>query len=80
LTALACESDETKLKRLQFDQSLACLPVEHPEMTLNDAGYISAKRGNSGPPKQDLVDSLRYEARIKCDLKTRDLNKFMNGR
>ena len=36
--------------------------------------------GERDPKALDALEGAEYDERIKCDLTTRDLNKFMNGR
>lgn len=79
VSLVACESDETKLAMLRSDRAVACILAED-RPTLAEAARLDSVRGTKGPPSAVLLDSVRYEAGVKCDLATRKLALFMNGR
>jgi hypothetical protein len=77
LVTSACESDRDTLKRLQFDQSLACLAATPEYARLRGPQLDSAAHRAL---RQETVDSLLRENQVGCDLATRKLNTFMSGR
>jgi hypothetical protein len=83
LAAAACDSrsDAEKLGRLEDMQALACHAAGDTTLALRNAIYLDSVAGKpSATPTQLVVDSLRTAYRIDCELATRKVNLFMNGR
>lgn len=82
LSLSACESDEKKLQRLQGDQLMYCLDAQAHQREYETARYPGGMTQlNIGTPATPKADSLRkiwYEYKTKCELATRDLNRFMH--
>lgn len=74
LLLTACESDADKLQRLNGDRAVNCLLAQKYQRE-----YELAEAPKS-PPNLPLKDSLFREYmdyNTKCELATRDLNRFM---
>lgn len=73
----ACQSDEEKLQRLQGDQAVHCLLVEKYR---EDYDLARKADHDANVARSDHTDSLLREwgdRKAKCDLATRELNRFM---
>lgn len=71
LLLAACESDETKFQRLRGEQGTQCLLVQKYREDLD------AARKSPQNPYRDTLLQQWGEANTKCELATRDLNRFM---
>lgn len=67
----ACESDEAKLQRLSGERAVQCLLVDKYR-----EDYLAAKR-NPSNPYADTLGQQWMEANTKCELATREYNRFM---
>lgn len=78
----ACESDEKKLQRLQGDQAMYCLNAQAHYREFEAVRYpggMTAKNPRGIPShKADSLRGIWYEYKTKCELATRDLNRFMH--
>lgn len=78
---IACRSDADKLQRLEGDQSTACLVAEMDKKEYETARFPGGMtRENIRIPATPAAESLGrkwYNQKTKCDLATRDLNRFM---
>lgn len=81
LLLIGCESDEKKLQRLQGGQLMYCLDAQASQREYETARYPGGMtRENLRAVPTAKADSLLLvwqEYRTKCDLATRDLNRFM---
>lgn len=68
----ACESEEKKLTRLSQDQAVACLVAQSSQKTFD----VTSKQKHWSPDRDSLLREA-LEDRTKCELATRDLNRFM---
>lgn len=68
----ACESDEKKLTRLSQDQAVACLVAQSSQKAFD----VTNKQKHHSPDRDSLLREA-LEDRTKCELATRDLNRFM---
>lgn len=72
LALSACQSDESKLSMLQGDRAIACLNAEAAQRE-----YELAKAPKSPPSNVDSLGREYMSWTTKCELATRDLNRFM---
>lgn len=72
LSILACQSDESKLSMLRGDRAIACLNAEAAQRE-----YELAKAPKSPPSNVDSLGREYMDWTTKCELATRDLNRFM---
>jgi hypothetical protein len=72
---VACQSDEAKLTTLRSDATMACLGT-----TPSGAEMKAYQLNGQKKPSQAMVDSVRFESEIKCQLAQRALNRFLEGR
>lgn len=81
LLLMACESEGKKLQRLQGDQSGACIDEQVSHRAYIDARYPGGRNPeNLRAPLTPVAESLGREwidAKTKCELAQRDLNRFM---
>ena len=79
---VACESDEKKLQRLQGEWGTACLNAQMDQRDYEAARYPGGVtvRNLAGLPsrKADSLFLVWQDHKTKCDLATRDLNRFMH--
>ena len=78
----ACESDEKKLQRLQGDQAMYCLNAQADQREYETARYpggMTQENIRALPSRAaDSLGKIWYEYKTKCELATRDLNRFMH--
>lgn len=69
---VACESDQAKIQRLDSQKATMCLNQEYYERQYEMVA-LQVKT-----PLQDSLARMTEEYRTKCDLATRDYNRFMH--
>lgn len=71
LILTACESDESKHDRLAGDQAVNCILADKYSREYEMVAL------QSKTPLKDSLTRLASEYRTKCDLSTREYNRFM---
>lgn len=71
MVSTACESDEAKLTRLNGDRAVACLLAEKYH---NEYEMVSLQKPSH---LKDSLTRQSVEWSTKCDLATREVNRFM---
>lgn len=72
LALSACQSDESKLSMLRGDRAIACLNADAAQRE-----HELAKAPKSPPSNVDSLGRAYMDWTTKCELATRDLNRFM---
>lgn len=71
-TLTACQSDESKMAMLKGDRATACLLAQKYE---REYGFVSNQPYS---PKRDSLMREYSDWSTKCELATRELNRFMH--
>lgn len=83
LALLACESDEKKLSRLESERTMQCLleqAYREKAMASRFPKGVTVETAKNRPPLTPEADSLGrrwMEHHTKCELATREYNRFM---
>lgn len=77
IIASGCESMEKKAERLRSDQTIACFEASQPNTADQQAHDADPTYKQTPEQRRVTVDSFRVAIRAKCDLATRELNRFM---
>lgn len=80
ISASACESPQVKAQRLRENATLACFDASHANSADQQAHDADPAYKQTPAQRQASVDSLRGVIQARCDVATRELNQFMNGR
>lgn len=73
LGVVGCESDATKLARLEQERATECLL----EQAYHDKAMIARKKSVNMSPEADSLGRQWLEHRAKCEIANRDYNRLM---
>ena len=71
MVSTACESDESKLQRLNGDRAVNCILAEKYRREFE---MVALQKRS---PLQDSLARMSTEYNAKCELSTREYNRFM---
>lgn len=77
ITLTACESDTDKLQRLSQDRAVECLLVQKYREDYEAAREANKTAKKAWSSEVDTLLSQWSERNTKCELATRELNRFM---